>query len=486
MRPTIPTLPLVMFLLASSALTSSGDAQRTRRVDVHPDTLARAMAGLSPASTAAANAYVNGPDSSARAALGALRADPAALGFVLTVLTKEPSPGMRRALIAIIQASENRAGLDVWTPLQKVVEADRDSIVLKSAIEALRVIALRQTQLPALLAGRIARARAANDTAFVPLLLEADESFAHMQRPVHAPAFVRTPPPPFAVETSLRTPYRLVAFGDYGTAHLGRVGGVQSHQAALAATMRAYHAANRFAFGITTGDNFYPTSFPSPTDAAWKTSWDDQYTPMGIPFYISLGNHDWGEPAGPLGEYVYGLTSKSWRLPALYYTYTAGPAQFFAVNTNALTERQLSWLRAELARSTAKWKIVYGHHPVYEQTDYTVERQRQLLLPILKQYGAHVYLAGHHHTMQHWQVDGIDYVVSGAGGASNYDLGDTTRANPARKFVASRPGFADLEVSDGSLTLRFVGIGPAPAAEGNASQGGSGVPVVLYEYVRRR
>lgn len=485
MRSTIPTLPLATLLVASSFLASAAEAQQRRRADVHPDTLARATAGLSPATRAAANAYVTGSDSSARAALGVLRADPAALRFVLTMLPKEPSPGLRRALIAIIQTSEDRAGLDVWTPLQKVVEAEPDSLVLKSAIEALRAVALRQTQLPKLLANRIARAREANDTALMPLLLEADESFAHMQRPVHAPAFVRTAPPPFAVEPSMRSPYRFVAFGDYGTAHLR---GGRSHQHALAAVMRAYHGANPFAFGITTGDNFYPTSFPTPTDAAWKTSWDDQYTPMGIPFYISLGNHDWGESAGPLGEYVYGLTSKSWRLPAFYYTYTAGPAQFFAINTNALTERQLTWLRAELARSTAKWKIVYGHHPVYEQTDYTVERQRQLVLPILKQYGVDIYVAGHHHTMQHWQIDGIDYVVSGAGGAPNYDLGDTTRANPARKFVASRPGFADVEVSDASITLRFVGIGPAAAAAAAEREGqsGSGPPVVLYEYVRRR
>jgi hypothetical protein len=243
--------------------------------------------------------------------------------------------------------------------------------------------------------------------------------------------------------------------------------------------MRAYHASTPFAFGITTGDNFYPTSFPSPTDASWKTSWEDQYAGLGIPFYISLGNHDWAEPAGPMAEYIYGLTSKSWRLPAFYYTYTAGPAQFFAINTNALTERQLTWLRAALARSTAKWKIVYGHFPVYEQTDYTVERQRQLLLPILKQYGVDMYLAGHHHSIQHWQMDGIDYVVTGAGGASMYSLGDTTRANPARRFVASRPGFADVEVADDSLTVRFVGIGPATASAPQP-------PVVLYRYVRRR
>jgi hypothetical protein len=111
----------------------------------------------------------------------------------------------------------------------------------------------------------------------------------------------------------------------------------------------------------------------------------------------------------------------------LYYTYTAGPTQFFAIN-------------------------------------------------ILKEYNVDMYLAGHHHTVQHWQLDGIDYVVTRAGGAANYSLGDTTQANPARKFVASRPAFAELEVTEGAITVRFVGIAPNQPGE----------PVVLYEYARRR
>jgi len=460
-------------LLGVSVAASAANAQRAPRVSVPPDTLTRALTGLSPATRTAATTYIAGPDSVARNTLGALRADPAALRFVLTMVTREPASDLRRSLIGIIQASPNPARLDVRMPLQTVVRTDRDTTVLKSAIDALRTLALRETQLPGILAERIASARAANDTALVTVLLEADDSFAHQLRPVHAPAFVRTPPAPFPVEASLPKPFRVLAFGDYGTAHLA---GAASHQAALAAVMRARHATAPFSFGLTTGDNFYPTSFASPKDPGWKTTWDDQYASLGIPFYISLGNHDWAEPAGPMGEYIYGLTSKSWRLPALYYTYTAGPAQFFAINTNALTERQLTWLRRELARSTAKWKIVYGHFPVYEQTDYTVEPQRRLLLPILKQYHVDVYLAGHHHTVQHWQMDGIDYVVTGAGGAANYSLGDTTRANPARKFVASRPAFAELEVSDGAITVRFVGIAPNQ----------SGEPVVLYEYARRR
>lgn len=406
-----------------------------------------------------------------RAALGPLRTDPGALHFLIYALPHEPSPQLRRAIIAIVQNGDYIAPAHVRAALQARVRDDNDTTVVAAAIDALRATALRQTDLPALLASRIARARASRDTPSLQLALEADEAFVHLERLVHARAFLQTPPPIFSVPAANQS-VRVLAFGDYGTAHLPNF---PSHQRAVAQVIGQYHRLHKFTFGITTGDNFYPTSFASPTDSAWKKSWDDLYTPLGIPFYISLGNHDWGEPAGPLAQHIYGLTSPSWKLPAFYYSYVAGPAQFFALNTNALTEKLLSWLRSELARSTAPWKIVYGHHPVFEQTDYAVERQRQLLLPILRQYGVDMYLAGHHHSLQHWQVEGLDYVVTGAGGARNYGLGDTVTADARRRFVASRPGFADLEITDSTLSLTFVGVGDRSAA-----------PVVLYRYTRRK
>ena len=155
MTPMLDTPRFTTMLLVLSLATSGAGAQPVRRVPVHPDTLARLMAGLSSATTAAANAYISGSYASASAALPALRADPAALGFVLAVLTKEPSRDLRRSLIAIVQVSENRARLDVRVPLQQVVREDPDSLVLRSASDALRAIALRETQPRWLLVSRI-------------------------------------------------------------------------------------------------------------------------------------------------------------------------------------------------------------------------------------------------------------------------------------------------------------------------------------------
>ena len=49
-----------------------------------------------------------------------------------------------------------------------------------------------------------------------------------------------------------------------------------------------------FDFGITLGDNFYSIGMESPEDLRWQTQWEKMYGPLGIPFYATLGNHDWG------------------------------------------------------------------------------------------------------------------------------------------------------------------------------------------------
>jgi hypothetical protein len=64
---------------------------------------------------------------------------------------------------------------------------------------------------------------------------------------------------------------------------------------------------------------------------AW---WSDLYDPLRIPFYATLGNHDWGQPNSPAAEIVFSQRSPSWRMPAAYYTFTAGDAHFFALDTD--------------------------------------------------------------------------------------------------------------------------------------------------------
>src|SRR5580692_5506600 len=154
----------------------------------------------------------------------------------------------------------------------------------------------------------------------------------------------------------------VVAFGDYGTG--------SSHQAAVARAIAQRNSSQRFDLGITLGDNFYFCGVRSVNDPKWKTRWEDFYTPLGFPFYATLGNHDYGHPpvicpmqgSSPDAEVAYTAHSKSWRMPARYYTFKAGPVLFIAIDTEGWSAGQLAWIKTTLTASAGdpeiKWRIV--------------------------------------------------------------------------------------------------------------------------------
>ncbi|CEM39773.1 unnamed protein product [Vitrella brassicaformis CCMP3155] len=83
-----------------------------------------------------------------------------------------------------------------------------------------------------------------------------------------------------------------------------------------------------------------------------------------------------------------------------------------------LDGRMLQWLRDELRKSDADWKIVIGHFTIYSSSLFEhgdnptlIER----LVPVLKEGGVDVYFNGHDHILQHIVRDGIHYIGSGAG-----------------------------------------------------------------------
>ena len=69
---------------------------------------------------------------------------------------------------------------------------------------------------------------------------------------------------------------------------------------------------------------------------------------------------------------------------------------------NGEDKAQIKWLKAGIASSTAKWKMVYGHHILWSigGTKYSEGHVlRELLMPILCQY-ADAYIAGHEHDLE--------------------------------------------------------------------------------------
>jgi hypothetical protein len=215
-----------------------------------------------------------------------------------------------------------------------------------------------------------------------------------------------------------------------------------------------HHRQSPFDFGITAGDNFYPTGMESVSDPRWQTWWEDMYSPLKIVFYAVLGNHDWYDFDSPAAEILYSARSSSWKMPAPYYTFVAGPIQFFALDTTEISQIQLKWFEEELQKSQSTWKVVYAHHTIFSDGYHGDDRAlRDQLLPIMRNR-VDIYLAGHEHDMQLLKpADGVYFVVSGGGGRDLRPVRPTSRALFARSVF----GFTILEANPTQLDIKQIG-----------------------------
>src|SRR5581483_9068719 len=141
---------------------------------------------------------------------------------------------------------------------------------------------------------------------------------------------------------------RFAVIGDSGTGN--------KEQYEVARQMDAYRQSVKFDFVIMLGDNIYGGH--SPRDFAQK--FELPYKPLldaGVKFYASLGNHD-----DPNIERLYKPFNMNGER---YHTFRRGDVQFFALDSNYMDAKQLSWLEDNLRSSHARWKICYFHHPLY-------------------------------------------------------------------------------------------------------------------------
>lgn len=436
-------LPLALILLSAAVASygqNSAAQNRRKAADRSPRSY---LAALKPPLREKAQALLDQKDDSARARLAAEIAftDPAAaMDFLLAVLSGEQSATVRRAIIGSLGYHIHPK---VQQELERFAATDADINIALLALERLRRQRMLQTR--GALERRIEMARASGDQASLAKLAQEHERWVSLVRGVMLPAFLRVTPATFSLKPADQS-IRVLAFGDYGVG--------SSIQKQVAAAMLEQHRKTPFDFGITLGDNFYNEGMESPTTPRWKRLWDEHYDPLGIKFYATLGNHDWAAPDSPAAEILYSDRSPTWRMPAPYYTFTAGPAQFFALDTNEMSEAQLLWLDEELKKSTARWKLVYGHHPIYSDGDHGDNTKLiEKLLPILKGK-ADAYFAGHDHTLEQIKPEGgLHFFVSGGGGARLYRVKQAPRA----VFVQALHGFCVIEADQAELRVRFIG-----------------------------
>lgn len=225
-------------------------------------------------------------------------------------------------------------------------------------------------------------------------------------------------------------------------------------------------------FILAAGDNFYPAGVSGIDDPLWQLAFEDVYSQkaLNVPWYVALGNHD--HKGSVQAQIDYSQHSNRWSLPQPYYVVQQRlsdiSADFFFLDTNPLAqvgwwkelvwadpqaEAQLQWLERELAASSADWKIVVGHHPVFSggshgNTRFLAER----LPPIFEEHGVQLYLNGHDHDLQHIHQGRTNYLTSGAAASSR-----ETSAIGGTKFAEAKLGFLSTRLGPASATLSFIG-----------------------------
>ena len=119
-----------------------------------------------------------------------------------------------------------------------------------------------------------------------------------------------------------------------------------------------------------------------------------------------------------------------------YYDVDRGIVHLYALDSDphepdgvSAESRQATWLKQRLHASKSCYDVVYFHHPGYSTS------QHGPTFPMrwpFRAWGAEVVMAGHDHTYERFDVDGIPYFVNGLGGAPKYNFPEP--ATPETKF----------------------------------------------------
>lgn len=238
-------------------------------------------------------------------------------------------------------------------------------------------------------------------------------------------------------------------------------------------------------FVISTGDNFYDNGLTDENDPAFEESFSNIYTAPSLQkqWYTVLGNHDYRGDA--LAQLSPTLTKKDSRWFCLKsYILNAEFAEFFFIDTTPFQDKYFSdpkdhvydWrgvlprnkyistllkdLDVALRESTARWKIVVGHHTIKSAGHHgnTQELVSQLL-PILQANNVDFYINGHDHCLEHIASSDSSLQYFTSGGGSKAWKGDISWWDSIEnKLYYDGQGFMSMQISPSEVDVVFYDV----------------------------
>ncbi|KAK9278580.1 hypothetical protein L1049_028152 [Liquidambar formosana] len=238
-------------------------------------------------------------------------------------------------------------------------------------------------------------------------------------------------------------------------------------------------------FVVSTGDNFYDDGLIGEHDTAFEESFTKIYTAKSLQkqWYSVLGNHDYrGDVEAQLSPLLRKLDNR-W-LCLRSFIVNADVAEIFFVDTTPFVkmyftdtkEHTYDWrgvpsrkayiknllkeVELALSESTAKWKIVVGHHAIrsvghHGDTQELVKR----LLPVLQANNVDFYMNGHDHCLEHISdtESPIQFLTSGAGSkAWRGDIKGTNREG--LNLFYDGQGFMSVKLNQSNSEIVFYDV----------------------------
>lgn len=231
-------------------------------------------------------------------------------------------------------------------------------------------------------------------------------------------------------------------------------------------------------FAVLLGDNFYHEGVTSVDDEQFKSKFEDPYANLNFPFYVALGNHDYGKYANDWkrGDYQiqYGSKNPKWILPSHYYAWDFLNVRFVALDSSRLfwnkdIKKQEQFVTPLM--NTDQWKIVVGHHPYLSNgshgnagkyddviiSPFSGDKVKKFVEKHLCKK-MHLFLSGHDHNLQVLKPTDKcpnPFVVSGAGAKVDDEL--KTNRNPYY-FQKAVLGFHLIRVSQNKMEVLTMNV----------------------------
>src|SRR5262249_32182369 len=109
----------------------------------------------------------------------------------------------------------------------------------------------------------------------------------------------------------------------------------------------------------------------------WKEVFDQTIGGLGLQLAPAVGDHDalddrdYNSVTNEHSAVFANLFTlpKNGVLPETNYSFDRGDVHVAVLNTNVALDTQLTWLANDLAKSSAKWRVVVGHYSWYGSPD---------------------------------------------------------------------------------------------------------------------